>query len=285
MRTSLFSETKRSVFFLLLAGCLLDVRTDAATRAASSRCQPPTLAYVGLRTQTLQAHGTRAGRLASSGLNAGVLNAGTCIPPGHRRRFVGRVKSMKKRPAPKSSRTRSQWWSCVLSVLVALSLVVQPSLVCAALESSPGHAHPSSVAQAHSHGGDHSHGESHGSGHSHGSADEHHGGDHDGGHDHSNPAHHQGGSDDGRLSLSPTEPPHACCSDGSAPRPVAAPASRSFQVDESLSVALFAPTALPPSADIFALTACHGRDGPPDKPLRSQFLSSSLLGRGPPALA
>ena len=187
---------------------------------------------------------------------------------------------MKRRPAPKCSRTRSQWWSCVLSVLVALSLVVQPSLVCAALESSPGHAHPSSGGQAHSHGA------SHGSGHSHDSADEHHGGDHDGGHDHSNPAHHQDGSDDGRLSLSPAEPPHACCSDISAPTPVvAAPTSRSFQVDESTSVALFVPATLPPSPDIFALTACHGRDGPPGEPIRSQFLPSSPQGRAPPTLA
>ena len=193
---------------------------------------------------------------------------------------------MKRRPAPKSSRTRSQWWSCVLSVLVALSLVVQPSLVCAALESSPSHAHPSSGAQAHSHGGEHSHGASHGFGHSHGSADEDHGGDHDGGHDHSNPAHHQESSDDGWMSLSSPEAPHACCSDISAPTPVvAAPASRFLQTDESTSVALFVPATLSPTSDIFALTACHGRDGPPREPMRSQFLPSSRLGRAPPTLA
>jgi hypothetical protein len=194
---------------------------------------------------------------------------------------------MKRRPAPMSSRTRSQWWSCVLSVLVALSLVVQPSLVCAALESSPGHAHPGSGAQDHSrhfHSGEHSHG--HDSGHSHGSAGEHHDSDsRDGGHDHSNPAHHQDNSDDGRMSIYSSVQPHACCSDISAPRPIVASASRSFQINESFAVTLFAPATLPPSADIFALTACHGRDGPPDKPLLSHFLASSCLGRAPPTFA
>jgi hypothetical protein len=193
---------------------------------------------------------------------------------------------MKRRPAPKNSRTRSQWWSCVLSVLVTLSLLVQPSLVCAVLESSPSHVHPSSGVQGHSHGshsGEHSHG--HASGRSDGSTDEHHGGDHDEGHDHSNPAHHQGSSDDGRMSLSAFGHPHSCCSDGSVQLPVVASSSRSLQADSSLTIALFVPATMPPSADIFALTACHGRDGPPCEPIRSQFLPSSLLGRAPPSLA
>lgn len=190
------------------------------------------------------------------------------------RRFIGTVKGMKRRPAPKSSRTRSQWWSCVLSVLVALSLLVRPSDICALVESSPGHSH--------AHASQHSDGAS--PGHAHNSVEEHdhshhHGSHHDGG------TQHESSPGDGRMSLSTPEAAHACCSDTSAPHPVVAASLRSFQADDSFSLELFAAATLPLSPDIFALTACHGRDGPPDRSLRSQFVPSSQLGRAPPALA
>ena len=192
------------------------------------------------------------------------------MPLCHRRRFVSRVKGMKRRPAPKSSRTRSQWWSCVLSVLVALSLLVRPADICALVESSPGHS------QAHA--SEHSNGAS--SGHSHDSAN-----DHDGSHHHDGGAWHESSLGDGRMSLTAPGVLHACCADIPAPHPVVVSSLRAFQADDKSSVVLFASATLPLSPGIFALTACHGRDGPSDKPFRSQFLPSSRLGRAPPALA
>ena len=192
---------------------------------------------------------------------------------------AGRVRSMAGHFARGDSRARSHWWSGLLSVLVALSLVVQPSLVCALVESSS-HAHSGAHAHSHSHphGSEHSHDA--GSSHEHHSHGHHRHGHHS--HGHHNHEHHD---DDGRMSLFEPGPAHSCCSTNSAPRLVAAPVSRSFETDKSTSIVLFTPAAILPAQDIFALTACHGRDGPPGRLLRSQCLLTSLLGRAPPVLA
>lgn len=161
-------------------------------------------------------------------------------------------------------RTQPSWWSVVLSVLVALSLVLQPACLCAIAEAS-GHA---------AHGGGHSHGAK---------ADDHHGG-HDTAHHHQESKNRTDTQEISNAIPVLTATGHdACCCDSQSQPLVAASVSRSAAPDQtSLHLAL-SPVDLPFAPVVFTLTNCHGRDGPPGRSLRTQFVPSSLLGRAPPS--
>lgn len=165
--------------------------------------------------------------------------------------FLKPAEIMKARQGWFTNRTRPQPWSALLSLFVALSLMFSPAHLCALMESAPGHSHE--TASAHSHQNDHHHAAA---------------------------AQHFGGA---VVQSVPDE--HDCCSEGTVQPAVAAATSRFAAPNES-SISLFFLPAMPQVQDIFALTSCHGRAGPPpDQPLRSQFLPSSLLGRAPPISA
>lgn len=167
---------------------------------------------------------------------------------------------MKARAAHSNNRRRPHWWSALLSLFVALSLVVPPSQLCALMETAPGHAH----SDGHAHSGD--------AGHSHSDEGAAHHDDH-----HQPIAQHTD-----KATLQPVPHQHACCPE-SAPLPVvmAAP-SRSATPDESAIGVSFMPATLPAMQNIFALTNCHGRDGPDDSQPLPQLSRASLLGRAPP---
>lgn len=130
------------------------------------------------------------------------------------------------------------------------------------MEATPGHSHGAS-----------SH--SHEAGHSHEAAGAHHG-EHV--HVHAQAAHY--GSS--RLAFAPIEPPETCCGQSEAIPVVAASTPGFAAPHRGFAPIVYAPAILPQAQEIFALANCHGRDGPSDKPLRSQFVPLSLLGRAPP---
>ena len=146
----------------------------------------------------------------------------------------------------------------MLSLLALLVLVVSPLCRCAMAEASPGHSHSAAAGSTVA-------------GHAHeATPDAHH---KDG------TAHHK----DDQRSLSSVPESHVCCCDSNVPPVVLATLSHSAAPDASSWMPAFTPATLPAMQDIFALTNCYGRDGPPpDEPLRSQFFPSSLLGRAPP---
>jgi hypothetical protein len=147
-------------------------------------------------------------------------------------------------------------WPALLSLLALLVLVLSPLCRCAMAEASPDHSHSHSAV----------------AGHAHEAASEDH-------HDDRGAAHHK----DDQIALSPVPQSHICCCESSVPPVVLATLPHSAAPDASSWMPVFTPATLPVRQEVFALTGCHGRDGPPpDKPLRSQFLSSSLLGRAPP---
>lgn len=147
-------------------------------------------------------------------------------------------------------------------LLAVLPLVVLPSHLCALIET--GHSHSSEGASASTHVHSHSH---------QAVADYH------GGHQHAGDTPHAGS----RFSLGTPWDADNCCSDVETPPMVVAAQFRSIAPDASSASVLFAPATLPVAQAIFSLTNCHGRDGRPDHPLRSQFVPFSLLGRAPPA--
>jgi len=158
-------------------------------------------------------------------------------------------------------------WPALLSLLVSLSLLVPPSQVCALLESTPDHPH----AQAHAYGSAHDHGSAHthapqapGSHHEHAAAARY---------------------NQNRLAFAPTELPDTCCGYSEEIPFVKAAALRWGSLHQVVATVAYAPAVLPQLPGLFEGLRCHGRDGPPDKPLRSQRLPSALLGRAPPALA
>ena len=163
---------------------------------------------------------------------------------------------MKTRRLRFTNRTRPHWWSALASLFVIWSLVLQPSHLCLLFESSvPSHTHSHNSAS---------------------SPANHHNYPHEA-------ATEQQGSP--KMAVLPLPEEDSCCSGGSAPLAIVAATSR-FTAPVAQAVHLaFAPAVLPTASSVFALTNCHGRDGPPDAPLRSQFLSSSLLGRAPPVSA
>lgn len=162
-----------------------------------------------------------------------------------------KIEMMKARSAGFDNRRRPQWWSFLLSLFVALLVIVPPSQLCALMELAPSHSHSdkhSPVAAL-----SHSHSEE--------------------------VATHVGEV----ATLQSVPEQHACCSEMDAPAVVASALSRFAAPDANSVDFSFMPATLPTTQDTFALTNCHGRDGPSlDTPLRSQFSPSSLLGRAPP---
>jgi len=173
---------------------------------------------------------------------------------------------MKARATRFNNHRRPPLWSALLSLFAALSLIVPPSQLCALLETAPGHGH----AEGHSHEAASAHEHSHD-----GRAQK---ADHHDDHSYTGATHHATKG----ATLQPVPDAHECCSDMSAPPIVAAPVSRLASPDTHPAPATFA-LAVPPSPlDIFAVTNCHGRDGPPDESLHSQLSRATLLGRAPP---
>lgn len=171
-------------------------------------------------------------------------------------------KMMKARATRSNNRRRPQWSSALVSLFVALSLMVLSTQLCALMESLPGHAHT----DGHSHAAAFSRHDSHD-----GQAP---GATHYGDHSHDGATHH--------ATSQPVPDAHECCSAMNAPPVIAAAVSRLSAPDRHSAPAAFA-LAVPSSPlDIFALTNCHGRDGPPDESLHSQLGRASLLGRAPP---
>lgn len=144
-----------------------------------------------------------------------------------------------------------------MSLLLAITIALPSSHLCALLESSPGHAH----------GGEHA---------ALGHTDQD---DHDD--DHHADSHHNAAAGD--HSSTPSKQ-HACCSDGEPLQAVVADVLRPAAPDQIVVPVVYVVPTQPVVTDVFALTNCHGRDGPPGQILRSQFVSSSLLGRAPPSL-
>ncbi len=164
------------------------------------------------------------------------------------------------------TRRRPPVWSALLSVFVALSLILSPTQMCALMEMAPGHAHgeghPRGLASAHEHSGD---------GHALEAAH------HD---DHSRavaPYHATNGA-----ILQPVPQAHECCSNMNEPPVVAAGISRFAALDTHSAAVSFAVAVPSLSQNLFAVTNCHGRDGPSDETLHSQFRRATLLGRAPP---
>lgn len=164
---------------------------------------------------------------------------------------------MTARSAQFSNRRRPQWWSALLSLFVAITIALPSSHLCAPWESSSGHSHGSEHAAL-------------------GHADQD---GHDG--DHHADNHHADASDD--HSSTPPEQ-HTCCSDSEPLQAVVAAVLRPAAPDQIVVPVNYAVPTQPFVVDVFALTNCHGRDGPPGQILRSQFVPSSLLGRAPPFL-
>lgn len=169
---------------------------------------------------------------------------------------------MKLRATRFQSQRRPLWWSALVSLAAVLSLLLTPPQVCAVMELLPDQAHTE--------------------GHSHAAVSIH---QHDGdGHtapavsvnDHPHAATHQAA-----WQSVPDE--HDCCSNMDAAPVVAASSVRAVALDAHTTLAAFAPAIVPSSFDIFALTNCHGRDGPlPDESLHFQLSRATLLGRAPP---
>jgi len=164
------------------------------------------------------------------------------------------------------TRRRPPVWSALLSVFVALSLILSPTQMCALMEMVPGHAH--------------------GEGHSHEAASAHEHFDDEGAPeavphgDHSRavaPYHATNGA-----TLQPVPQAHECCSIMNEPPVVVAAVSRLAAPDTHSAPATFAPAVSPSPHDTFAVTNCHGRDGPLDETLHSQLRRATLLGRAPP---
>lgn len=148
-----------------------------------------------------------------------------------------------------TNRTRPNWWSALPALFVIWSLVLQPSHLCLLFESdSHSHSHASASAHCHHHA-DEAVAERHNS---------------------------------PKMAVLPAPEEDSCCSSGVVPVAILTNPSRFTVPVEQLVHLTFAPAVLPVSSDVFALTNCHGRDGPPRVPLPSQFLSSYLLGRAPP---
>lgn len=143
-------------------------------------------------------------------------------------------------------RRRPHWWSGLLLLFVVLSFAAQPTCLGALAEASPGHSHLTSSDPSH----------------------------------HSHEAAH---NESDRATVSSTLSPHECCCDSDALAVVGSPISR-LAAPEGRSTAIsFAPAILPDVQGVLALSHCYGRDGPSiNHLLRSQFSSSSLLGRAPP---
>lgn len=168
---------------------------------------------------------------------------------------------MKARAAHSNNRRRPPLWSALLSLLVALSLLLSPTQMCALMEMAPSHTGADSdshaAASAHEHSGG-------------GRAQE---------------ANHHTGTTyraTNQATLQSVPDTHECCSDMNAPPVVATAASRLGVPDAHSAPATFA-LAIPPSPfDLFILTNCHGRDGPTDETLYSQLSRATLLGRAPP---
>lgn len=194
-------------------------------------------------------------------------------------KLQGVVERIVKSPNMKSpqrnvnKRTQPSWWSAVLSVLVALSLALQPACICALAE----------ISAHESHAGGHSHSAETGHGHSHEAATPDHHTDHQSS---EQPEPQQevpdvrasGGSNAAFAALDHG----ACCCESEAQSVVAASVSR-ISVPDHASVRL----ACAPPYEVFVpeistMANCRGRDGPPGRPLRSQFVPASLLGRAPP---
>lgn len=211
---------------------------------------------------------------------------------------LGFMKTCQRRS---TSRTRPLWWLRLSPLLVIWSLVLAPAHLCLFFESGTAHSHTHShtATSAHSHsttdhhaaegdtanrdaGGHHADTNPTGSH----DADSHDAGGHDAdGHDGlENHADEAGGSQQAphSMALLPVPEEETCCSSGAAPIAIAAHASRLTVPTEHCLDGTFAPATLPVTSDVFALTHCHGRDGPPAALRRSQFLPSSLLGRAPP---
>ena len=160
------------------------------------------------------------------------------------------LKIMKTRRPRLTNRTRLHWWSALPALFVIWSLVLQPSHLCLLFESGS-HSHSHAPASAHSH---------------------HHHADEAVAERHNSP----------KMPALPAPEEDSCCSSGVVPLAILANSSRFTVPVEQLVHLTFAPAVLPVSSDVFALTNCHGRDGPPRVPLPSQFLLSSFLGRAPP---
>jgi hypothetical protein len=194
-----------------------------------------------------------------------------------------------KRPARSSGPTRwsapvrkpaPSWWSPLLSLFVAFTLVVQPAQLCAMLESSPGHSHG-----GHSHKGD-SHASHSDASHPHVGASHHQSDDNDQAREHHAAVEHEATEPAvGGLALMPSSSQHMCCSDDGGSHAVTAATRRSFSPEERLVSLSNDSGIVSATPDIFTLTACHGRDGPPGHSLRSQLSHSSLLGRAPPVVS
>lgn len=189
---------------------------------------------------------------------------------------------MKARQRQINTRTRPPWWPTLLSLIVAFSLVMQPLCQCAMAQSAIGHSHQDAPGQ-HSHDqmpSDHSccSGAQ--------EAGEHHD---DAQHDDAQRRHaepttehrHSHHSDTRHASVSPFSQQHLCCCDTQV-APSGAVLARSSAPDQNHQTWVFAPATLPVAFTVFALTNCHGRDGPPAAPLLCQFAAASLLGRAPP---
>lgn len=162
---------------------------------------------------------------------------------------------MRAQPTRFDNRSWPREWSALLSLLALLVLVVSPLCRCVMAEMSHEHSHSGVVEQTQET-----------------TLDDHH---HDDG-----TAHHQ---NDG-IALSSLPEAHVCCCDSDVPDVVLSALSPSAVPDASSWVPDYTPATLPVMQDVFALTNFHGRDGPPpNKSLLSQFSSSSLLGRAPPA--
>ncbi len=171
---------------------------------------------------------------------------------------------MSTHQARSANRARPHLWPALLSLLVALTLVFQPSQLCALMESSHSHSHSHS--------------------HLHEAAEEQHESaahydvDH---HDAKDVGAHHG---QGRLSVAPSSRHQAdCCDDETQPQ-VAVSASRRSAPD-GIPVFAVAPAVFAATLAVFGPTSRYGRDGPPGTPLRSQLVPSSLLGRAPPVSA
>lgn len=173
------------------------------------------------------------------------------------------IEIMKARATGSNNRRRSHWWSARLSLLVSLSLMLSPTQLCALMEMAPGHAH----ADGHSHAASGSHEHSH-NGQAQEASD----------HPHAGATHRT--TNQATLQLVPDT--HECCSNMNEPPVVAAAALRLAAPDTHSAPATFAPAVPSPPFDLFALTNCHGRDGPLDETLHSQLGRASLLGRAPP---
>lgn len=176
-----------------------------------------------------------------------------------------------------TNRRRPLWGWTLLSLLVALSLVLPPTQLCALMETAPSHSHSTDHAKrsAHFHAGKASHSHSHEKS----SSDSH------ASHTSQSNDHHVAVSRSNGAVLHSLPEPDACCSEMDAPNVVLAIASRSTASDEYVADLCFIPAALPKVQKIFELTYYHGRDGPASNiSLPSQLSSSSLLGRAPPIL-